>query len=102
VSPSATKWFNLGYNSCCGLEVGGGDIGGGLADDFTLDVRLRFGGRAGGCPGVSFGEELAPSVLKQIHVHLIVVHVLTVGTIAKPSATGHARQTFVYKLKQKV
>lgn len=47
-------------------------MGGGLAVDFTLDVRLRFGGRAGGCPGVSFREELDTSILKHIsHPELV-------------------------------
>lgn len=34
--------------------VGGGETGGGLVADFTLDVRHRLGGRAGGKEAVSF------------------------------------------------
>jgi hypothetical protein len=41
-------------------------MGGGLAADFTLDVRLRFGGKAGGCPCVSFRQEPDTSILEHI------------------------------------
>ena len=39
-------------------------MGGGLAVDLTLDIRLRFGGRAGGCPDISFTGEPSTSMLK--------------------------------------
>jgi hypothetical protein len=41
-------------------------MGGRLAVDLMLDVRLRFGGRAGGGAGASFREEPGASILKHI------------------------------------
>jgi len=57
-------------------------MGGGLAVDFTLDVRLRFGGRAGGSPGVSFREELGISILK---------HTYTLNAVSHPDSWNYCQ-----------
>jgi hypothetical protein len=97
-STSPDVWCKFGCSSCCSVEVGGGDIGGGLAADLTLETRLRFGGRAGGCTDVSFRGEPSTSVLKHAshldgHVQLASSHTLHLYSCVQANSLNNVYHT---------